>query len=325
MRTLRHLALALAWGCSLLGAALVLLYAQPEAQASMSWVAMAAAFIPYGIALWAAAVVLFLAGGKRWTKILAFPALVALVIQVGWARPYWPGPGSPGASGQRVSVLATNVSFGQADPAAVAAVLDEADADVIIVIEATEPFLAAPELRQPLADHPWRSGRAASGAQAHRDPSGTVVFSRLPLADLGRVPSRFEQPIVTVDAGGTPLVLVAAHPTNMLGSGQAWEHEGQLLLDAVRRHLTEPLAIVGDLNATPEHLTLRRLLDAGLVLGAQEAGAGWQPTYTALGAGPALIPIDHALTSSRVTTRTFRTIPVAGSDHWAIRVDLAYR
>ena len=90
MRTLRHLALALGWACALTASALVLLYVQPEAQSSTAWVAMAASFIPYGIVLWLAATVLFLLGGTRWSRLLAFPTLVALIVQVGWARPYWP-------------------------------------------------------------------------------------------------------------------------------------------------------------------------------------------------------------------------------------------
>lgn len=326
MRTVRQLALAAAWACALLASGLVLLHVQPEAQASMTWLAMVSAFIPYGIVLWLVAVLLFLAGGQRWAKLLAFPALVALVIQVGWARPYWPGSPTSDPPPNHVRVLAANVHYGKADPVSLARVVAEVDPDVIVVIEASDPFLGSDALRSALAERPHRVGRAVPGwARAGReDASGTVVLSRLPLTELARVPSRFDQYVVSVDAGATPLTLVAAHPMNMVPGAQVWEREGQVLRDAVRPHLAEPLAIVGDFNATPEQLTVRGLLDEGLVLGAQDAGAGWQPTFNNGLATPPLIPIDHVLTNDRVRTLTFRTFPIDRSDHWAIAADLAY-
>ncbi len=322
MRAARHLALALAWACSLLAATLVLLYVEPEAQASTSWVVMIASFIPYGIVLWALAVVLFLVGGRRWTKLLAFPALVALVVQVGWARPYWPGTPAADVSGDRVRVLATNVYFGLADPDSVAGVLADVDPDVIVVAEATEPFLASAAMTRALSGYQHRVGRAA---EWQRIPSGTVVLSRLPLTEVSRIPSQFGQYVVEVDAGATPLTLVAAHPLNMITGAQVWEREGRILADAVRPLTAGPLVVAGDFNATPEHLTLRRLLDEGLVLAAQDAGAGWQPTFTNGLSDVPIIPIDHILTNDRVRTLSYRTLPIAGSDHWAVVADLVYR
>lgn len=329
MRTLRHLALALAWGCSLLGVVLVLLYVMPETQASLSWVAMAAAFIPYGIALWLAALILFLVAGQRWTKALALPVLVALIVQVGWARPYWPVATSatpnPGRS-TSVRVLAANVHYGKADPSSLAQAIAATDPDVVIVIEASDPFLDSDALSAAWASRPHRVGRAVAGYEraGREDPSGAVVVSRLPLTEVSRIPSSLDQYIVKVGAGDTPLTLVTAHPLNMVPGARLWEREGHVLRDAIRPHLDEPLAVVGDFNATLEHLTLRGLLDEGLAVGAQDAGAGWQPTFGAHVVGVPVIAIDHVLTSSRVATTSYRTIPIARSDHRAILADLTY-
>ena len=326
VRTLRHLGLAAAWACALLAAALVVLYVLPEAQASTMWVAMAAAFIPYGILAWLASVALFASAGGRWSRLLAIPALIALIVQVGWARPYWPAPPPANPDGTPIRVLSANVRYGKADPSSLAGIIQQTDPDVVVIVEASEPFLESPAFAAALADRPHRVGRAVAGyARAGReDASGTMIISRLSLTEIGKLPSHFDQYVVSVGAGSTPLTLIAAHPTNMIGGAALWEREGAILGDGVRPHLAEPLAVVGDFNATPEHLTLRRLLDEGLTLGARQAGAGWQPTYTAV-SGPALIPIDHVLTSERVTTRTFRTYPVNGSDHHAIVADLTYR
>ena len=79
-RTLgRHLMLAVAWGCVAFGGAMMMLYLVPRLQFSRSKLAMAAAFIPYGIVAWALAAVLFLAFARgRPRGFLALLAAAAL-------------------------------------------------------------------------------------------------------------------------------------------------------------------------------------------------------------------------------------------------------
>ncbi|MDO5534245.1 MAG: endonuclease/exonuclease/phosphatase family protein [Propionibacteriaceae bacterium] len=338
MTTLRHLALALAWGCSLLGIALMLLYAVPDLQLTIRSLAMAASFIPYGLVLWALAILGFLAGGRRWTKLWAVPALVALIVQVGWARPYWPAlPGTPPpasqttatppAQTQTLRVLSANVHYGKADPVSAAAAITAADPDVVVLLEASDPFVESPALTAALAALPHRVGRTVPGfAKAGReDASGTLILSRHPLTEVGQLPSLFDQYVVRVAAEGPPLTLVAAHPMNMVTGVGVWQHEGEILREGLAPHLAEPLIAVGDFNATAEHVTLRRLFDLGLTLGAQEAGGGWHPTYPSERDGlPSLIGIDHVLTNDRVTTTSYETVAVRGSDHRAIVADLTY-
>lgn len=312
-----------AWLGALGGAVLVLLYVMPELQSASRLVAMASAFIPYGVVLWAVALVGFLAGHTGRGRLLAVVALIALLLQIAWARPYWPH-GGVRAEGAGLRVLSSNLLYGRADPDSAAAAIRSADADVVVLLEVSERFLQAPAVAAALASYPHRVGRAASAGVQNAAP--TMVLSRTPLAEMAQVPSGFDQYVVRVSVGSTPVTLVAAHPLNMVGGGARWEREGLILRDAVRPYLGDPLVIAGDLNAVPEHLTLRRLFDEGLTLAAQEAGAGWQPTFAGeLHDVPPLIAIDHVLVNERVTATSYRTIRVKGTDHHAVVTDLVVR
>lgn len=315
--------LALAWGGVLGGGLFVLLYLVPEIQSLTSEVAAISALIPYGMILWLVATVGFLAGARGPGKFLAAGTIAAFVLQVSWTRPYWPHT-PPTVDAPTLRVMAANVHGGRAGPEAVAAAIRESDADVLVLLEATEAFVGSPTIAAALAHYPHRLGREGDSA-AREGAAPTLVLARFPMEALAQVDSRFDQYVIRVSADPVPLTLVAAHPLNMLPGGHVWEHEGNILRRAITPHLSEPVAVVGDLNATPEHLTLRRLTDGlGLELGAQEAGAGWQPTYNAgIDWLPPMVAIDHVLTNDRVTATSFRTVPLPGSDHHAIVADLA--
>ena len=69
-------------------AGLALLYAVPELQLVHRLATLAAVFIPFGVLLWGAAVLLFLAAGRGWGKLLALVAVAGLVLAVLWARAF---------------------------------------------------------------------------------------------------------------------------------------------------------------------------------------------------------------------------------------------
>lgn len=320
---LRRLFLVAAWLCALGGTAFVLLYVMPELQSASRLVAMASAFIPYGIVLWLVALLGFVVGHTGRGRLLGVVALIALLLQIAWARPYWPHGGAP-AEGARLRVMSSNVLYGRADPASAAAALRSADADVVVLLEVSETFLTSPEVAEALASYPHRVGRATPAGVQNAAP--TMVLSRTPLTEMAQLISGFDQYVVRVNVGGTPVTLVAAHPLNMVGGGTRWEREGLILRDGVRPYLGDPLVIAGDLNAVPEHLTLRRLLAEGLTLAAQQAGAGWQPTFAGeLHDAPPLIAIDHVLVNERVTATSYRTIRIKDTDHHAVVADLVVR
>ena len=84
------------------------------------------------------------------------------------------------------------------------------------------------------------------------------------------------------------------------------------------------LVVIGDLNSTPDHVTIRRMRDeAGLRDAADEAGAGWLRTYPADRACvPALLGLDQTLLRGEVYAESVETVRVPGSDHLGIRAVL---
>ncbi len=318
----RRVALTIGVFCALLGTALALLYALPELQPVSTFTAVASALIPYAVPAWGVAVLGVLLAARGWQRLWLIPLLVMLVVQTVWARPYWPviAPGVAPA-GASLEVFSANLLYGSADPTAAAAALTDSDPDVAILIEVSDAFLTAPPVAAALARYPHRVGRSVPAATGGRDPSTMVVASKRPLVLLERLPGRLDQYLVSVDAGQgqPPWILAAVHPINMLPGGRAWDDEAAAVASALAPHRGGPLIVAGDFNATADQLPLRRLLDAGLRLGASDAGAGWQPTFNAgVPELPPFVAIDHALTSADVRVTRYATVTLPGSDHRAL-------
>ncbi len=83
--------------------------------------------------------------------------------------------------------------------------------------------------------------------------------------------------------------------------------------------------LVGDLNATMDHLPMRTLVGIGFEDAATQADSRWQPTWPAAGevsrlgfAVPSLVPIDHVFLSSGLRALRTESVTVPGSDHRAL-------
>jgi endonuclease/exonuclease/phosphatase (EEP) superfamily protein YafD len=83
-----------------------------------------------------------------------------------------------------------------------------------------------------------------------------------------------------------------------------------------------PVAVAGDFNATTDHAQFRALLDPGYRDAADEAGAGYLPTYpNDRWYGP-VIGIDHVLIRGGLSATSAATLDLPGSDHRALLVGL---
>jgi endonuclease/exonuclease/phosphatase (EEP) superfamily protein YafD len=77
----------------------------------------------------------------------------------------------------------------------------------------------------------------------------------------------------------------------------------------------------GDFNATTDDAQFRGILATGYADAAQQAGAGFTPTWPADRWFPPLIAIDHVLTRGAVA-RSVDSVRIPGSDHRALVVDV---
>lgn len=311
---------------ALVGAALLLLTFVPELQARLNWLAMAASFAPYGWLCWLLAVLLGLAATRRRARLLVLPLGLGLAAHSLVLLPYLPDAPAAAAGQSNLGLLAINLRFGLADLDQLAAEIDRAEPDVVVLTEVTRSN-AKVLRRKAWADRlPYRlgtTGRDYGRTTGIGDASGTMVLARVPLTELGRAKeTRFTNLAIRVELPEHPFVLVAAHPANPQHGLNPWLRDGQSLARLAAAHAGGPMIIAGDLNATAEHLTLRELESMAGVTDTA-AGRGWHPTYPSDRWYPPLIQIDHVLTSKQFTATGFESFKVAGTDHLGLLVRLA--
>ena len=219
-------------------------------------------------------------------------------------------------------VLSANRLNGGADPPALARLVETLAVDVVAVQELT------PEQANALA-------RALPFGKLEplRNHQGMGIALRRPGA-VRQVPLPHRSALsAEVEIEGS-----SGHPVEVLNVHIAAPHRpppwcalpvrrGQLrALEAYLDGAPRPhRALVGDLNATPLWPLYRRLVqrfrDAAVEAAARDGGRTartWGPWPGA----PRLLRIDHALVAG-LDVRGVRVVPIAGSDHSALVVDLA--
>jgi endonuclease/exonuclease/phosphatase (EEP) superfamily protein YafD len=120
------------------------------------------------------------------------------------------------------------------------------------------------------------------------------------------------------------LRLLAVHPRPPIGDARAWWSDQRAIRKAARAGRA-PTMIVGDLNATMDHVPLRELAGRGYQDAATQATSGWQPTWPAAGEVsrfgipvPSLLPIDHVFLGVGIRASTTESVTVDGTDHRAL-------
>jgi endonuclease/exonuclease/phosphatase (EEP) superfamily protein YafD len=253
----------------------------------------------------------------RRTRRFAVPLLAGVVVVelVGAAMvlPRVVADPAP-VAGSPLTVLAFNTFEGDADPAALAALIAEHRPDLVAIPEAGERYRArlAP-LVEPL-------GYRAEAVGPREDVNGVAALVSRRLGDVsfraGDDPAYF--PYLEVTGGELgELRFVAFHAAAPLrGQLRQWEADLALL----SRWCTGPgpAVVAGDFNATLDHSALRSGA-AGCADAADQRGQGLVPTWSPTARTRILGPqIDHVLTAGGIAAETFSVHDVAGSDHRAV-------
>ncbi len=277
-------------------------------------------FVPAGVLLYGAALVPLLVlacrrGERRLPLVVAVGAAGGLGLHLVWVAPWYVGT-SVAATGEPLRVMTSNVLGDAGDATGLVELAAEEDVDVLAVEELSTGALSEME-RAGIAElFPYRAGEAANGGVA-----GTMLFAREPVTEVVRLPTSFGSWSALVG----DVRVFALHPVYALDTAR-WRGEHAALLDAARE--LEPDLLLGDFNATLDHGPMRRLHDAGYRDATELAGAGWQPTWPADGAGlrgllPPVIQIDHVLVDDGWTALDTWTHHLDGSDHKALIADVA--
>lgn len=278
----------------------MLLYLFPELQVSHRVTALAASFIPYGILAWMMAAILFGSAGRGGMKVLALAAAGCLLVQIVWARPYWPGRHAEPADGS-LTVLTMNLRCDEPALDGLASVVERERPDVVVLLDLSQQGwnqLQGTSWGQILPHHSTvpQDQPGAAGS----DPCGSVVFATAPVTASTPVT---RQQVFTVALPSGPLTVVPVSLPTPARGVEPWLQGFDALDEAVAAHdassgAAGPMLVIGDFNATREHLPMRQLMARRqLVDAAEQAVAGWLPTFPAGRRYPPLIAIDHVLMS----------------------------
>ena len=282
---------------------------------------------------WYAADVLLVAGaltagwaGPRRVVAAVLAVLVSgLGLHLWWLAPQFVGdnPAPPDGATPLV-VMTTNFYAGDADAAEVVRVVEAWDVGLLVVNEVT--FGTLTDMEDAGIDDllPYRIGEPNGAVD------GTMVFAREPLGPATRLDTTFQSWQVDVGEGDDAITLLAVHPIAPVppAGASTWRAEHATLLAAAESSAAD--LVLGDMNASPDHATMRAWRAAGYRDSLELVNAGWSPTWPSNGITPvpgvhppAVIQIDHVLVGPALAVTDSSTINVPGSDHRAVVATVA--
>lgn len=298
----------------------------PLQEVSFRWMGLAGVALPaaavLAVVVTAAALVAVLAAHPRVSVRCWFAASVvvawAVVAVLSWPTLQGIWSPRPVADGEELTVLTQNLWYRNEEPDRTARDVLARDADVAVLVEYT-PEHAAAFADAGAADlYPYR------WQEPRRLGDGMAILSKVPLGDVERLPmwSTALRTELLTDAG--PVALVGVHPKSPsdFWGLQRWKIDYRtltgLLEDAGPRTL-----VVGDFNANGAHRRFRELkAAASLHDAADEAGAGFGPTWPAAGWVPPLMRLDHVLIGDDIDVDRVEVLDDVGADHRGVEARL---
>ncbi len=296
------------------------------------WVRLVS-FTPHATVLYAVAMLFLLLGfaaGRGFWRLaigtLCVLIVPLLVLHLWWASgPYVGQAAAAEDPAESFTVMSSNLSFGEADPARVVEVAVKRDADILVLTEITPAALGRMQTAGLHQAFPHSRGEAVDGVV------GTMVFSSQELSRVRPLDTTFRGFEMTVAVADQQITLLAVHPHPPTGDAGHWRADHA----AVRRvaaAASGPTVIAGDFNATLDHRPMRELAGRGFTDAAEQASSGWQPTWPAAGEMsvlgvpvPSILAIDHVLLTHELVATHTESVTIPNTDHRAVVAKLAMR
>ena len=242
------------------------------------------------------------------------------------SRPRHADDAGPGPDPQRtvVRLVTANLWNGADDVGAIGEEIGQSDPDIVILQEITPRHLARLDGLGVFERY------RANAVAPERGHAGIGIWSRFEIGELERVDVAGERQlrawILTPDGGRLRLYAVHA-PAPVPSKVDRWRSWFEMMARDVRLEMRGhawPVIVAGDFNATVDHRSFRRLVDAGLCDAALAAGRGWHMTWSTRWKGiPPLFRIDHVLVRPNLRLDGYRVGRGGGSDHRPVFVDLS--
>lgn len=318
--------LAVLWLCT--GFALVMRQLGGDEPGLSTWPGFAAETLlalaaPLGVAVVAFALGCALCGRGR-VALAALP-IAALAL---WHELQWRGSVDVAADAPRLRVATVNLGEQFEPNPAMIDVLRRLDADVVVLPEFTRAWARCLEPGF-VGDYPHRFLGDAARADVPYEGFRLAVWSRLSPAGapeyrhFAGINSHVRVPL---RHGARSFALYGVHPRKPFPFGVyhgAFRDRCELL--AWLRQETLPCVVAGDFNATPRSALFVRLRALGL-RNASEAALGRAPTTWPMDRSyPAVVAIDHVVSSDALVATAVRVLAAPPSDHAALLAELAWR
>ncbi len=258
---------------------------------------------------------------RKWLGLAVVPPLainVVLVLPLWWGGAPQAMEGAADEAG-RLRVIQFNVLKHNAQKAAALAWVAEQQADVVVLQEVDDAWIAAAEAGLP-------GYVKLNNAVARDDNFGMAMFvgsaREVRGAALHWDPARVPRLEAEVLVRGRWVRVLGVHALPPVGAAYAQGRSDQLVALTERIPANSgPVVVVGDLNATPWSAPYIRLIaETGL----RNAAAGRGPAGTwPSGFGRWLgIPLDHVLLGPGLVAANHRVGPALSSDHRPVVVDV---
>jgi len=213
-------------------------------------------------------------------------------------------------------IMSANLLVDRADPSELGRVLDEVDPDVLAVQELGDRTAAVITERFTHGHLDPRKDLFGLGVVAKRD----VSVEALPLDSRSGWVARLDPSVWDI---GVPLEILAVHLVNPIDWPWKVSRDARRAqIDGITTRVGQSDAatvVIGDMNSTPawpEYTMLAALgVDAAAVTKTKER------TWSHFLWGPRWIRIDHAFVAG-ATPITTRVVPIRGTDHRSLVVDL---
>ncbi|OFQ97742.1 hypothetical protein HMPREF2909_02415 [Alloscardovia sp. HMSC034E08] len=271
-----------------------------------------------------------------WTSI------ALLIVHIVWSLTYFvplpaeimPVLGSPRQSmnsavstdsEQTITVMTLNARYGHADTSAIIHTLKQMNVDVLAVQEVSSDFVK----RLHEAGIDTLMPHEQLGEKKASDNGGfNALWSRYLVTQSGSTLLNnmgSHTPWITVQVNNQAVHIVSTHPYSPQRSTEQWHHDITALA-SLSSGTDVPTIVMGDMNSSTVHPSLRSTINTGLLDSSLELHSGAHPTFPSSWTFlPSMIEIDHVLHTREMQSVSVKTAVIPRTDHKALIATLSWR
>jgi endonuclease/exonuclease/phosphatase (EEP) superfamily protein YafD len=227
-----------------------------------------------------------------------------------------------------LDVVVANVFVDNKTPDAAARQLVSTSADVVIIVESTDRFMAVFDEVGGRSTYPYR----IFDPEDHSDYAVTVACKRElgPRSQMTSI-GPLKLAIADIDVQGIGTLVIGLNPMATVDPGghETWKEQIEALKELIPT-LSGPVIIAGDLNTTRYRPEFEELLELGLTDAIDALGKGLDPSFkleadgVLANVGP-VARLDHALVNDCVWPLSMEDLEPCGSDHQPFKLTVAVR